>query len=63
MPVEDDAEEVVRLALVPVGRWKQVVHRVDLRRVAVDESADAQVAQLLDVAQLVEDLEPCGPLL
>src|SRR5260370_17812091 len=41
MPVEDDAEEVVRLALVPVGGRKQVVHRVDLRRGAVAQNAGA----------------------
>src|SRR5256885_16604823 len=63
MAVEDDSEHVVRLALVPVGGRKQVLHRVDLGRLAVDECAHAQVAQLLDVAQLVEQLETCRPFL
>src|SRR5207247_1664449 len=39
MPAEDDSEQVVRLALVPVGGREQVVHRVDLGRLAVDADA------------------------
>src|SRR5262245_32530549 len=60
--VEDDAEHVERLALVPVGGRKEVLHRINRRRVAVDECTDAKVAQLFHVAQLVHDLEARGPL-
>src|SRR5213076_3174155 len=41
--VEDDSEHVVGLALVPVGRWEQVVRRGDMRWVAVDERTDPQL--------------------
>jgi len=58
--IEDDAKEVVSLALVPVGRRKQVLDRIDLRRVAVDEGANAQLRARLEVAKLVHDLEAFG---
>src|SRR5258707_2457612 len=58
MPVEDDAEQVVRLALVPVGGWKEVVHRVDLRRDSVDVNGAAAVAPPLAVPQLPDGVVP-----
>src|SRR5487761_1351817 len=59
--VEDDPEEVVSLALVPVGRRKHVLHRIDLRRITVDKRADPQLLKRFEITKLVHDLEPLRP--
>src|SRR5665213_3490033 len=59
--VEDDPKEVVGLALVPVRGRKEVVNRVDSRRVSSHEGADPQLFAVLEVAQLIDDLESGRP--
>src|SRR5690348_5688832 len=62
MPVEDDAEHVVRLPLLPVRGWKEVRDGGDVWRIAADEGADPDLVTGVEVAQLIHELEPLRPL-
>src|SRR6266852_6375897 len=59
--MKDDAEQVVGLSLVPVRRREEVLDGVDLRRIPVNKGAHTQLLAGLEVAQLVNDLEPRRP--